>query len=120
MCCCRKARLSSVAVRLTKPWRGCSADAFADLPGQLGVFELADAAGRTIYIGCADAGSLFGLRSAVGDAAGVHEDAESFRVEVTTAYDTRWRELLMAHHAEHGVLPCHNTEPPGLGRLSPA
>ena len=104
---------------MTKPWQPCDEETFAGLAGHLGVFELADAEGRVVYIGCADARSLFGLRGAVPDKAREFA-ADSFRVEVTTAYGTRWRELLMAHRADHGSLPIHNTEPAGLGRMSPA
>lgn len=108
-----------MAVRLTQPWRECTTPALATLTGQLGVYEVADAAGRTLYIGCADARSQFGLRSEVAAKVAALEDAASFRVEINTAYHTRWRELLMAHRADHGELPVYNTEPEGLGTLRP-
>lgn len=108
-----------MAVRLTKAWSSCDAASIDALPGQLGVFELANAQGETLYIGCADAGTLFGLRSAVRERVDLINEAVSFRVEITTAYHSRWRELLMAHVADHGSLPPHNEEVPGLGRLSP-
>lgn len=110
-----------MAVRLNKPWCPVTDRAVAALTGQLGVFELADADGQTVYIGCADARSLFGLRSAVADALRQLPRVQAFRVEVTTAYRTRHLELLMAYEADHGVLPRHNTraETPVLGRLSP-
>ncbi|MGI9643079.1 MAG: DUF7508 domain-containing protein [Acidimicrobiia bacterium] len=109
-----------MASRLTGTWRDGTEAVVAALPGQLGVFELAGDDGRTLFIGCADARSLFGLRSAVSAALAEVVDATRFRVEVTTAYHTRWRELLMVHRADHGALPRYNEQPPGLGRLSPA
>src|SRR4051812_11381359 len=108
-----------MSVRLTKPWRAIDAQALAALPGQLGVFEFADAAGEVIYIGRADARSLFGLRSEIAVRADALPDARSFRIEVTTAYHTRHLELLMAHRADHRTLPRHNEPVPTLGRLSP-
>jgi hypothetical protein len=104
---------------LTKAWSACDAASIEALPGQLGVFELANAPGETLYIGCADARTLFGLRSAVRKSVDEIADAVSFRVEVTTAYHSRWRELLMVHAADHGALPRHNEPVAGLGRLSP-
>lgn len=104
-------------IRLDKPW--LPLDAVAGLPGQLGVFELADAAGRVQYIGCAGGRSRFGLRSEVPAAAERIPEACRFRVEVTMAYRTRHQELLMAHQADEGTLPPHNESQPRLGRLSP-
>jgi len=108
-----------MSVRSTKPWRSIDARTLAALPGQLGVFEFADASGHVIYIGRADARSLFGLRSEVARHAEAVGEARSFRVEVTTAYHTRHLELLMVHQADHGSLPKYNEPMPTLGRLSP-
>ncbi len=106
-----------VPIRLDKPW--LPLDAAAGLPGQLGVFELADDAGQLQYIGCAGGRSRFGLRSEVPAAAERIPGARRFRVEVTMAYLTRHQELLMAHQADEGALPPHNEPQPRLGRLSP-
>ncbi len=106
-----------MAVRLHKPWRPLAAA--KDLPGQLGVFALADADGRVLYLGYAGGRSRFGLRGAVTDAADQVAGASQFRVEITTAYLTRYRELLMAHVADHGELPEQNGPAPGLGSLGP-
>jgi len=108
-----------MAVRSIKPWRPIDPHALDTLPGQLGVFELADAAGEVIFIGRADARTLFGLRGEVGACAAAIPDARAFRVEITTAYHTRHLELLMAFQADHGCLPKFNPPFPGLGRLSP-
>lgn len=103
-------------LHLDKPWLDLSAERVAKLPGQLGVFQLADDDGRVRYIGFAGGKSLFGLRSELQKRLG---SAAKFRYEVNNQYQTRWRELLMLHQASHGELPEMNrTEPtPKLGRL---
>ena len=106
-----------MAVRLDKAWQ--SPSEVAALGGQLGVFQLADATNRVLYIGFAGGQSRFGLRSAVRDALDSVAEAAAFRVEITTAYRTRYQELLMVHIADHGDLPPANDPEPGLGRLSP-
>ena len=106
-------------IRCTKPWLPIDAAALDALPGQLGIFELADASGRVIYIGRADARSLFGLRSEVARHARAIPAATAFRYEVTTAYHTRHLELLMVHQADYATLPKYNEPVPSLGRLSP-
>ena len=106
-------------VRLTKPWRQIDPVTLAALPGQLGVFELANATGEVIFIGRADARTLFGLRGEVAARAAAVPAARAFRIEVTTAYHTRHLELLMAFRADNGRLPSCNEPMPGLGRLTP-
>jgi len=115
-----------MAVRMDKPWRPLDTGAVAGLPGQLGVYQIADGAGEIRYIGFAGGRSLFGLRGEL-EAELAARDPEGrggfqFRVEVNMAYLTRYRELLMAYRADHGDLPADNREspPPGLGRMSPA
>ena len=108
-----------MAIRSTRPWRPIDPESLAALPGQLGVFELADASGQVIYIGRADARTLFGLRGEIAARAASIPGACSFRLEVTTAYHTRHLELLMAFRADHRRLPEHNPPLPELGRLSP-
>jgi len=109
-----------MAVRLSKPWMAADL-ALQHLRGNLGVFELADGAGQVIYIGCANAGQPFGLKSAVAAALVAVPEASQVRFEVTQAYHTRYQELLMAYQADHDALP--PAQPPlagSLGRLSPA
>lgn len=109
-----------MGIRLEKPWLALSAEAVRALPGQLGVFELADDAGKVIAIGYAGGQALFGLRSAVEEGRRRHPEARRFRVEVNMQYQSRYRELLMLHVADHGALPAGNRgEAPRLGRLSP-
>ncbi len=106
-----------MGVRLDKPWIALDAEGVARLPGQLGVFQLASSERDVVYIGFAGGRSQFGLRGELGRYQGVWP---FFRVEVTMAYRTRHRELLMVHYSDHGVYPAENTlqETSGLGRLS--
>ena len=111
----------SVRLRLDKPWRPLAADEIARLPGQLGVYQVADAAGAILYIGQAGGRAPFGLRSELSREAEERGPGRQFRVEVNMQYRSRWFELLMVHKADHGVLPPDNARnPPPLGRLSPA
>lgn len=109
-----------MAVRITKPFTPLTAGEIDRLPGSLGVFELADDDGRVVRIGFAGGRSLFGLRGELGALVG-QTAATMFRVEVNTAYLTRYQELLMVHIADTGSLPAENVPDPGmkLGRLSP-
>jgi len=111
----------SIKLRLDKPWRSLTAEEAARLPGQLGVYQVADAAGTILYIGQAGARSPFGLRSELQRELQERGPGCRFRVEVNMQYRTRWFELLMVHKADHGSLPPDNAgnPPPNLGRLSP-
>jgi hypothetical protein len=111
-----------MAIRMGKPWQPLTAEAVARLGGQLGVYQLADASGAVVMIGCAGGRSTFGLRGEVAKAlAAPPSGAMLFRVEVNQQYLTRWQELLMVHVADHGALPIANRDRPlpRLGRLSP-
>jgi hypothetical protein len=107
-------------VRLTKPWTELTADAVARLPGQLGVYEIADASEEVLLIGFAGGRSRFGLRGELQAELERRGPGLRFRVEVNMQYLSRYQELLMVHRADHGRLPAENAEPPRLGRLSPA
>ncbi|MBM3648719.1 MAG: hypothetical protein FJX11_13100 [Alphaproteobacteria bacterium] len=108
-------------LRLDKPWQPLTAETAARLPGQLGVYQVADAAGIIVFIGQAGARAPFGLRSELQRELGARGPGYQFRVEVNQQYRTRWFELLMVHQADHGSLPADNAKnpPPALGRLSP-
>lgn len=115
-----------MAIRMDKPWRPLDEASVRTLSGQLGVYQIAGPDGEVLCIGFAGGRSLFGLRGEL-QAELARRDPHGrgglkFRVEVNTAYQTRYRELLMVHHADHGALPPDNREnpPPGLGRMSPA
>jgi len=110
-------------LRMEKPWRPLDAETVAKLPGQLGIYQIADDAGQVLYIGYAGGRSLFGLRGKLQDeVAKRRQGAAQFRVEVNMQYITRHAELLMLHRADHGVLPRDNEaeDTHGLGILNPA
>jgi len=128
-----------MSIRLDKPYSPLDRLILDQLPGQTGVFELADHTGAVICIGYAGGRSLFGLRSAIPDtvsditsAADDHAklpDQEKqfpalpaqFRYEVTTAYLTRYQELMMLFQFDKGELPPFRVEQQiKFGRLSPA
>ena len=106
-------------LRLDKPWIAMTTEALARLPGQLGVYQIADAQGTILKIGFAGGKSLFGLRSSIQQEANVLGNrAVTFRYEVNMQYQTRYKELLMLHEAEHGDIPELNRDNrPRLGRL---
>ena len=115
-----------MAVRMTKAWVPLTPENVARLPAHLGVFELGDADGQVIYIGCANGRTRFGLREAVGEVlssavSGAIPGATSFRVESTMAYHSRVRELLQTYLHDRGSLPLTNTglTEANLGRISP-
>ena len=111
-----------MSIRMEKPWTELTPEAVKALPGQLGVYQLADSTGRVVQIGFAGGRSLFGLRSELERALRERPaGAALFRTEVNQQYTSRHLELLMLHVADHGSLPVVNQAdpPPRLGRLSP-
>ena len=111
-----------VRLRLDKPWQELTAETAGRLPGQLGVYQVADGNGQVLFIGQAGARSPFGLRSELQRELKERGAGLRFRVEVNQQYRSRWFELLMVHQADHGALPPDNQKdpPPNLGRLSPS
>jgi len=103
-------------LHLDKPWNPLDETHVGRVPGQLGVYQLADSSGSVTYIGFAGGRSLFGLRSEIAARIG---SADSFRYEVNMQYQTRYRELLMLHRGANGALPLLNQAeaPITLGRL---
>jgi hypothetical protein len=108
-------------LRPDKPWIDLTAETATRLPGQLGVYQIADAGGEIVHIGFAGGRSRFGLRSELQREASTRGPGHKFRVEVNMQYTTRYQELLMLHQADTGALPRDNAaNPPArLGRLSP-
>lgn len=107
-------------IRLDKPWIPLSTKNLEQVKGHLGVYELGSEIDGVVFIGCADARSLFGLKGELQD----HLDKGAqtcFRIEITSAYQTRYRELLMVHYADFQAYPRDNIEAdlPRLGKLSP-
>lgn len=109
-----------MAVRNTREFDALTPASVAALSAHMGVFELAGDGGEVVRIGMAGGRSRFGLRSEIG-ACLESTSATRFRIEVTTAYMTRYQEMLMTHVADFGRLPAENddAELAGLGRLSP-
>lgn len=110
----------SRGVRLDKPWVELTPESADAVGGYMGVYQLGDVEGTVLRIGYAGGASAFGLRGALRAHAEAGDGAR-FRHEVTTAYLSRYRELLMVHLADHGRLPDGNDEDPdALGRLRPS
>jgi hypothetical protein len=111
-----------MSIRLEKPWLPLDQAHVSRLRGELGVFQIADAAGELIFIGYAGGRSLFGLRGEL-EAWLRHsgDKALRFRVEVTSQYLSRFEELLMIHKADLGEPPRENLaeRTRKIGRLSP-
>jgi len=110
-------------VRMDKPWAPLNEVSVTTIASHLGVYQLANDAGEVLYIGVADARTLFGLKGELRKAiADPPAGATQFRVEVNMAYRTRHMELLQAYQYDHGALPVANTDidPRMLGRLRPA
>ena len=111
-----------MSLRLEKAWIPLAEDGVAELPGQLGVYEIANPEGEVVFVGYAGGRSRFGLR---GELAAELErrgpGAARFRYEVNMQYMSRYQELLMVHRADKGQLPAENAEKgtPCPGRLSP-
>ena len=110
-----------MSIRLDKPWILLTDENLKLVKGQLGVYQLGSETHGVTYIGCADARTLFGLKGELQAHLGAGCQV-FFRLEVTSAYQTRYRELLMLHFADHQCYPRDNKESelPRLGRLSPA
>ena len=111
-----------MAVRINKPWRDLTAKNLRAVAGHLGVYQLADARDEIVYIGVADARSLFGLKGELAKALeNPPNDAVKFRVEVNMSYRTRHAELLGAYQHDFGQLPRANIDIDRrtLGRLRP-
>jgi hypothetical protein len=111
-----------MAVRMSKAWIPLTGERVERLSGQLGVYQIQDGAGQTVWIGYAGGRSLFGLRGELERELAKRGPGHSFRCEVTMQYMTRYKELLMVHAADHGELPGDNRKlrPLRLGRMRPA
>ncbi len=110
-------------VRMDKPWEPLNENSLKTVASHLGVYQLANEAGDIVYIGVADARTLFGLKGELRNAiASPPAGASQFRVEINMAYRTRHAELLQAYKHDHGELPIGNTDIDErmLGRLRPA
>jgi hypothetical protein len=93
-------------LQIRSAWRPLDAEETGRVEPAVGVYEIR-VDGVVRRIGYAGARSLFGLRGELGALAATTPHAE-FRAEVTSAYLSRWHELLGAHVAAHGRAPCDN------------
>ncbi|MCB1645512.1 MAG: hypothetical protein KDI36_08665 [Pseudomonadales bacterium] len=110
-----------MSIRITKPFIDLNEENLQQVNGNLGIYQLADDQDRVLKTGYAGGKSLFGLQGELRDAL-QQQTAARFRTEITSAYLTRYQELLMLHQADFGELPPLNdpADVNNLGRLSPA
>ncbi len=115
---------------IRKPWSTPEPETLRALPAVVGVYELADEAGRVIFVGLAGGRERFGLRgklqehfSAEESNPVLRERAARLRWESTQQYTSRRSELLLEYGREQGAaLPPGNAaggwaDRPRLGRL---
>ena len=115
---------------ITKPWQDPSEETLRQIPGVVGVYEIADSAGTVIHIGQAGGREPFGLRSKISGHFSeaelnpvLRERAARFRWESNHQYTTRRLEMLMHYVEAHDQqLPPGNAagtweDQPTLGRL---
>jgi hypothetical protein len=110
-----------VSLGLSKVWRDLSEAEIQTVGGELGVYEIGDATGQTLYIGFAGGNSTFGLRGEMKRQLNIVGPGRRFRVEINMQYLSRWDELLAVHEAVHGRLPSMqgSDKPARIGRLHP-
>jgi hypothetical protein len=113
---------------LAKPWQTFDPASSHDISPVVGVYELADDAGETIYIGVAGGREPFGVRGRIErhfspdePNAVIRERARRYRFEINLQYLTRYVELLTRYRDANGRLPTGNEQPgerlPRLGRF---
>lgn len=129
-------------MRVRKPWTEWddSID-YREIPGAMGIFEIADSEKRTLYIGKAGGRSPFGIRGELfrhfstparlasenwthplmgQSLPSIQGKARYYRYEVNHQYYSRWIEALSRFREDWERLPPANLEdpegPPPLGR----
>ncbi len=115
---------------IRKPWTQFSAEAIRAIPAVVGVYEIADADGRLLYIGQAGGRERFGLRSRIAshfDGSDgnpvLRERGAQFRWESNQQYTSKRLEMLMQFQRDEGAQwPPGNAagdwqDTPQLGRL---
>lgn len=75
----------------------------AEIPVAVGVFEIADADGNSLALGFAGGHSTFGLRSEIPKKAAEFSGPLSYRIELTMAYQSRLKEILLLGQGREGV-----------------
>jgi hypothetical protein len=107
-----------MALRMQRGLKPLTTEAVKATPAQVGVYEIAESAGRVLVIGYAGGRSLFGLRGELARELGERGPGLLFRWEATSTYFSRQDELLMLHLAEQGSVPPGNSARPALRPLS--
>jgi hypothetical protein len=95
------------------------------LSGSNGIYEIADASMKVIYVGYAGSRARFGLRGKLIDHFSERElnpevrgKARYFRYEITSSYLSRWVEVI-GRHSQHGVIPAGNVWAKDVPRRMP-
>lgn len=99
--------VNGLAIR--SPWTPLTGEAAGRLEAAAGVYELRRH-GTVEVIDYAGTNTAFGLRGELARHAGECASGTEFRVEVTSAYISRWSELLSAYLNTFGQLPRGNAE----------
>ena len=111
-----------MAVRLNKIWQALTRENVSRVAGHMGVYQLADGAGEVMFIGVAGGASPFGLRGELeSHLSEKAAETEQFRFEITTAYHSRFRELVQVYLNDYGHLPPsnQNLDASAFGRVRP-
>ncbi|NEW27112.1 DUF7508 domain-containing protein [Nocardia cyriacigeorgica] len=87
------------AASIRHPWAPLTAEAVRKCPVSVGVYELADEAGRVIEVGYAGGRALFGLRGELRDRLASASAPLLFRYEVNAQYLDRYHDLRRTHAA---------------------
>jgi hypothetical protein len=100
-----------MGARMNSPWRELNNSHVTAVGGYLGVYELRTLDGEVVRIGYAGGLSRFGLRGEL-DSLLEQYGAESVqvRVEITSSYLSRYRELVEVHFHDHGRMPRDNDD----------
>jgi len=95
------------------------------LSGSNGIYEIADEAGRLLYVGYAGSRARYGLRGKLMEHFSdrelnpeIRDKARFFRYEVTSSYLSRWTEVI-GRYNQLGRLPPANEKTGELPRRMP-
>ena len=88
----------SNGVGIRTAWRPLNEATMADIPVSLGVYEIADSDRHILELGYAGGRSTFGLRGEIRQRAAQLEGHLLYRIEETSAYLSRHKELVDLLH----------------------
>ena len=99
-------------VYMRSRWSPLDAEHVAEVGGHMGVYQLASPDGRDRVHRLRRRSFGASACAASSRAGSKRPDARKlmFRIEITTTYLSRYKELLMAHVAQHGSVPIDNSE----------